>query len=79
MKFLLWALLIAAVVLWVLHVRRSATPGEGRDGRRAGDGKQAEPMVQCARCGVHVPVSESVGDQSGRVFCSSEHRRLGCD
>lgn len=34
----------------------------------------AEDMVRCARCGVHLPRSESVTTQ-GRFFCSVEHER----
>lgn len=36
----------------------------------------AEAMVQCARCRIHVPLSDSlaVGDQR---YCCEEHRRLG--
>ena len=35
-----------------------------------------ERMVACARCGVHLPVSEALEGDGGR-FCSEEHRRLG--
>ncbi|MDP2810197.1 MAG: PP0621 family protein [Rhodocyclaceae bacterium] len=34
-----------------------------------------EPMVSCARCGVHVPMSESL-EAAGRRYCSQEHLRL---
>jgi uncharacterized protein len=32
--------------------------------------------VQCARCGVHLPRSESTTTQ-GRTYCSAEHQRAG--
>jgi uncharacterized protein len=32
-------------------------------------------MVTCARCGVHLPESESIRVGS-KHFCSEEHRRL---
>jgi uncharacterized protein len=32
-------------------------------------------MVQCARCGVHLPRSESITAQ-GTFFCSAEHQRV---
>jgi uncharacterized protein len=35
----------------------------------------AEDMVRCARCGVHLPRSESKAD-NGQFFCCEEHRRL---
>lgn len=71
MKFLLWALIIGAVVLFVLHTRRSASGG--RDRMSEGD---AELMVCCARCGVYLPGSEAVPGEAGRMYCSDEHRRL---
>lgn len=37
---------------------------------------EAEPMVACAHCGVHVPESEGV-TAGGHFYCSQEHRRLG--
>jgi uncharacterized protein len=36
----------------------------------------AENMVPCARCGVHLPRSESISTQ-GRFYCSPEHQRAG--
>lgn len=36
-----------------------------------------ERMVACARCGVHLPESESLEGDAGGRFCSEEHRRLG--
>jgi uncharacterized protein len=33
-----------------------------------------EDMVQCARCGVHLPRSEGIAAQ-GRYYCSAEHQR----
>ncbi len=37
---------------------------------------EAEQMVACAHCGLHVPESEGVRGSAG-FFCSEEHRRLG--
>jgi uncharacterized protein len=33
-------------------------------------------MVQCSRCGVHLPRSETIATQ-GRFYCSPEHQRAG--
>lgn len=52
--------------------RRSAA----RRGEQAQRPQAPERMVACARCGVHLPVSESLEGEGGR-FCSEEHRRLG--
>ena len=35
---------------------------------------QAEDMVRCAQCGVHLPRSESIL-AGGNFYCSDEHRR----
>ena len=37
---------------------------------------EAEQMMACAYCGLHVPESEGVRG-NGAFFCSDEHRRLG--
>jgi uncharacterized protein len=70
MSKLLFFILIAVAVYWLLR----PSPGEGKSRRRAGPA--AEPMVACARCGLHVPASESV-EADGRHYCCQEHRRLG--
>lgn len=70
MKFLLWALFIGAVVLFVLQARRGART---RDSRALGE---AESMVRCAHCGIYVPESEAIAGPAGRVYCSDAHRRL---
>jgi uncharacterized protein len=44
--------------------RRDAAQKQGAD---------AENMVQCAHCGVHLPRSESLTFE-GRAFCSADHR-----
>jgi uncharacterized protein len=36
----------------------------------------AEPMVQCARCRIHIPLSDSLANGDQR-YCCEEHRRLG--
>ncbi len=35
----------------------------------------SEDMVRCARCGVHLPRSESITREE-KVFCGEEHARL---
>lgn len=53
----------------------------GRQGRHGGTARKAKPgagpesMVSCARCGLHVPASESL-PAGGRYYCCEEHRRL---
>jgi uncharacterized protein len=84
MKLLLWLALAVVIAAWLMRGKkalRSADSADSADasrrhvdaGARRGD---AEPMVQCAHCGIHIPLSESVAGQAGSVFCSDEHRRL---
>ena len=63
-----WLLLIALVYLayrWWSRASLSAPKSEQR--------AEGEPMVECARCGIHIPQSESVTDE-GKSFCSDAHR-----
>jgi uncharacterized protein len=63
-------LLLAIAVYWWLRMRRSAV---GRDDAKAPD--DAETMVSCTYCGLHVPLKESVAG-GGRYYCGEEHRQL---
>jgi uncharacterized protein len=36
---------------------------------------EAETMVSCAQCGIHLPESEVVRGANGAAYCSEEHRR----
>ena len=38
---------------------------------------KAEPMVDCARCGLHLPQSEALRDDAARAYCCAEHRAAG--
>ncbi len=76
-KYLLVALVVA-VVLWMMLVR-----GRGDGGRRDAPGAkrrkpaiEAQPMLECAHCGLHLPAGEAVLAGS-QVFCSEAHRALG--
>lgn len=70
-----------AVYALVWLVRRaiegpSQRPARRVDRRGAPAPPGASELVRCAQCGVHLPRSEArlVG---GRVYCSTEHARLG--
>ena len=60
------------LVYWILKSYRRRVDRGGDKAPPA----TAENMVQCARCGVHLPRSESVTTQ-GRFYCSPEHQRAG--
>jgi uncharacterized protein len=58
------------LVYWILKsYRRRVDRGGPKAPPAAG-----EKMVQCARCGVYLPRSESIATQD-RFYCSQEHQR----
>ncbi|MDY0308989.1 MAG: PP0621 family protein [Castellaniella sp.] len=77
-KFLLWAIIILAV-LFVSRVlshqkaqaRQSAARRQAEDARAA-----SETMVRCAHCRIYLPRSEAYLSQ-GKTWCCAEHARLG--
>ncbi|MBI5659466.1 MAG: preprotein translocase subunit YajC [Nitrosomonadales bacterium] len=72
MSRLLLLVVIAAVVYWLLRsYRNKLRREEKRDEAAAG---QAEDMVRCAHCGVHLPKRESIRED-GIFFCGEAHRR----
>lgn len=76
MKVIIWVVLAAVIVLWLLYGKKKSikTNAQHREKPMMAD---AEAMIECAYCKMHVPASESVTAPSGAVFCSEEHRRLG--
>lgn len=67
MSRLLFLAAIAVVVYWLFQAYRKRPP----EGPEAGG--QAEDMVRCAHCGVHLPKRESV-QAEGVYFCCEAHR-----
>lgn len=81
MGIVLKILLVVGVVLalvWALRgrgrqPRKPVTPQDkAATAHRAAKGAPQE-MVTCARCGVHLPASEAVGEGTRR-YCSADHR-----
>ena len=70
-------LLVIFIAIYLLlkyyrkRVRKDDAPGASASG-------QAQDMVRCAHCGVHLPQHESIlaGDQR---YCSEAHRRAHAD
>ena len=58
------------LVYWILRSYRRRVDRRGARPPAAG----GEDMVQCARCGVHLPRGESVTTQ-GQVLLLAEHQR----
>jgi uncharacterized protein len=69
-KFLLFVAVLAAIVMLMRasNRRRKPPPPASKP--------QAEPMAQCAHCGIHFPRTEALS-VGGRDYCSEDHRRLG--
>lgn len=74
-KLLFWVAVCAVVYLAFKLMTGSRRGGGEAPDQSAGRGSEGggEPMVQCARCGVHLPASEALtgGD---RTYCCSAHR-----
>ena len=58
------------LVYWILRNYRRRVGRQGTRPPAAG----GEDMVQCARCGVHLPRGEGITTQ-GHYYCSPEHQR----
>ena len=73
-KFILVVCAVLLVYAVIKGVRRRSKRGE--DGGKAdkAEPRGNEDMVRCAKCGVHLPRSESLVTQ-GQHYCSAEHRR----
>ena len=67
MSRLLFLLAIIIVVYLLLQSYRRQSP-------RQSPPESSEEMVRCAKCGVHLPKSESIL-AGGNFYCSDAHRR----
>jgi uncharacterized protein len=61
---------------------RGAADGGADTAKRRGAGAaagatDAQTMVGCSHCGLHLPRSEAVADAQGRLYCSDVHRLAG--
>ena len=71
MRFLVWIALIVLVISALrVQIKRAV-----KKNIRQNDEIDVEPIISCAKCGVHFPASEAVSE-AGAVFCSDEHRRM---
>lgn len=68
-KIVILAIAIAAA-LWLLRGLRK----RAKDDTPPPAKPDAEDMVRCARCGVHLPRGEAIMSQQ-RFFCSRQHER----
>jgi uncharacterized protein len=71
MKFFL-LLAVLALGLWLWRSGRSGHAGSSQPEVTAAP--QAQTMVACAWCQVHVPQAEALAGKNGH-YCSAQHRR----
>jgi uncharacterized protein len=75
MRVLLWAVIIVALVVWLVYITKNRTRQDIRRDTESGSAHAiSEAMVQCAQCGIHIPASEAVLTDAETAFCSEEHR-----
>ncbi len=80
MKYLLWALLIYLAWRWysAAQSRKQGQAGDGH-GEAAASATNAERMVECPECGLHLPLSEALPGPGERFFCSEAHQEKHAD
>jgi uncharacterized protein len=74
MKFLLM-LVVVGLGLWMFGKRVRGSGADPKSGSSAPGGKPVV-MVECAHCGLHLPVQDALPEGS-RLYCSEAHKRLG--
>lgn len=77
-KFLLWAIIILAVLIVsrVLSHQKAQARQAAERRQDAVSRDAAESMVRCAHCHIFMPRSEAYMSQ-GKTWCSADHARLG--
>ena len=80
-KILFWFVVITAILFAARLLSHNAAKGasEKKTAKRRSDPpdmSQAEAMVRCEHCGIHMPHSEAFLS-NGHVWCGPEHARLG--
>jgi uncharacterized protein len=68
MKYLILIGVICLVLWWLRIQRNASTPSDNP----TASGKQAQNMVRCAHCDLHLPQSDAVKGSLG-LYCSSAH------
>lgn len=72
MSRLLFLVVIFIVIYWLFKSYRNRVSKDQATGDAS---SQAEDMVRCAHCGVHLPKHESTM-AGGKYFCNEAHRHM---
>lgn len=79
-KILLWVVVIVGgLLLTRILSHHNAKPQKRRAPKRVKPQakiQDAEPMVRCAHCQIHLPRSEALLS-GGKTWCCNEHAKLG--
>jgi uncharacterized protein len=75
-KLLFWVLIAFVVISWFVRSKKDGKQQDEHSKQAGGASRpsEVEAMLQCAQCGLHIPASEAVVTEQGKVFCSQEHR-----
>jgi len=68
-------LIIAALIYLAWRVVKNLLSQAGNRDNAPNSGQNAQAMLKCAQCGVHVPAPEAFTHNSLH-FCCQEHQRL---
>jgi uncharacterized protein len=78
MKYLL-VLAVVAVAFWVWRNNRQTAkadkkvpPAQDQSTKLA----RPQPMLQCAACGVHLPVADAIAGRKGSYCSAAHHKQL---
>lgn len=80
-KILFWFVVIVVVLLGARILARSGQAAKTadrlpKDPAPGTDMRDAESMVRCEHCGIHMPRSQAYLSD-GHTWCGQEHARLG--
>jgi len=73
MKILIF-LVAVFLLLWLLRGGNSRREPPPPRPPAAGSAGEPQPMLACAKCGVHLPRDDALPGRGG-VFCSEAHRK----
>lgn len=77
-KFLLWAVIILAVlfVSRLINAQKAQTRQAARRGTQPAADDAGDAMVRCVHCHIYLPRAEAYMSH-GQTYCCAEHARLG--